>query len=412
MPNSKSIGSIVFYIFIILFIILAYLNNNGSLASLFPKKTTTVNKNIIQMEYKEKEYKADYTKKFEDAAIKIANFEEGEKWSGDFNIDDVNYWEGPSRYVGPAPNLSSNIITLRKSVDLSDSSTVKILVYSANQENVDNIEKATVRFGNLTDTAYYEYSIRNIKSGWSIIEMPKDNFSYITGSAPSTEEEGTDKNNESSNITNNRLWLSIGKISIEVKARPNTQVELSFDRLWAEKNELYKKEFLTSNFDMLSPTEWNGKIYINCWALGGTLSLFNKVTGIKNFTYTAKIIPQKTGVFGINGRTDLSTTYGYYLELGGIGTGSWRLYKVGKVIDTSPIIELDGGSIANFQIEANQPLWLRLSISGNTITGYLSTDNKNFTKLTEKNDTEHKSGGIGVQTANASFLLESVEFKQ
>jgi len=411
MPNSKSIGSIVFYIFIILFIVLAYLNNSGNLAFLFPKKTTIVNRNIIQMEFKEKEYKADYTKKFEGAVIKIANFEEGEKWQGDFNIDnDANYWEGESSYVVLAKNNQSNVITLRKSLDLSSSSIIKILVYSADQENVDNINKTTLRFGNLADTAYYEYDIRNIKQGWSIIEMPKENFSFVTGAA-STEEEKTDKNNESSIITNDRLWSSIGKISIEVKARPNTQVELSFDRLWAEKNDLYKKEFLTNNFDMLSPVDWNGKNYINFWSIGASLSIFNKVTGVRNFTYTAKIIPQKVGTFGINGRTDLSTSYGYFLEIGGIGTGSWRLFKTGKIVDVSPVTELDSGSIANFQIEANQPLWLRLSISGNTITGYLSTDNKNFTKLTEKNDTEHKSGGIGVQTAG-SFLLESIEFKQ
>ena len=411
MPNSKSIGSIAFYIFIIVFIVLAYLGNSGSLASIFPKKTTVVNKNIIQMEFKEKEYKADYTKKFEGAVIKIANFEEGEKWQGDFNIDnDANYWEGESSYVVLAKNNQSNVITLRKSLDLSSSSTIKILVYSADQENVANINKTTLRFGNLTDSAYYEYDIRNIKQGWSIIEMPKENFSFVTGAA-STEEEKTDKNNESSIITNDRLWSSIGKISIEVKARPNTQVELSFDRLWAEKNDLYKKEFFTANFDMLSPVGWNGKNYINFWSIGASLSIFNKVTGVRNFTYTAKIIPQKTGTFGINGRTDLSTSYGYFLEIGGIGTGSWRLFKVGKIVDVSPVTELDSGSIANFQFEVDQPVWLRLKTSGGTITGSLSTDGKNFTKLTEKSDSEHKSGGIGVQTTG-SFLLESVEFKQ
>lgn len=395
MPNTKSIGSIVFYVFIILFIVLAYLNNNGSLASLFPKKTTTtVNNNVVQMEYKEKEYTANYTKKFEDASVTIANFEKGEKWTGDFNIDDINFWEGESSYVVLAKGLTSNIITLRKNLDLSDSSVIKILVYSNNQENVNNVKKAALRFGNLDDTAYFEYDIRNIKQGWSIIDIPKE---YFTASAG---EEG-----------NERLWGAIEKISLEVRALPNTQVELSFDHLWAEKNELYKKEFLTDNFDMLSLRNWNTKDYINVWSLGGNLSLLNKVTGVKDFTFTAKIIPQKTGAFGINGRTDLSSTYGYYLEIGGIGTGSWRLYKVGKIIDTSPTTELDRGSIANFQIEANQLLWLRLSMSGNTITGYFSTDGINFTKLTQKNDSEHKSGGIGLQTAT-SFLLESVEFKQ
>lgn len=408
MPNSKSVGSIVFYVFIIIFIVLAYLNNSGGLASIFPKKTITVNKNIIQIEFKDKEYNADYTKKFKGIATEISDFEEGEKWKGDYKIDDVNYWEGQNSYVVFAKGLEPTILTLRKTINLSDSTVIKILVYSVDQENTDGIKKATLRFGNLTDTAYYEYDIRNIKPGWNIIEMQKDNFSYINGPSP-TKEEGTA---DTTNVGNDRLWTNIEKVSLELDSLPNSQAELSFDRLWAEKNEDYKKEFFTANFDMLSPKILNGKSYINSWAIGATLSIINKISGVKNFTYTAKIIPQKTGTFGINARTDLSNSYGYFLEIGGIGTGTWQLYKIGKVVDVGAVTQLDNGSLANFQFEADQPVWLRLRTSGGTITGSISTDGKNFTKLTEKSDSEHKSGGIGIQTANASFLLESVEFKQ
>ncbi|MDO8609830.1 MAG: hypothetical protein Q7R95_04735 [bacterium] len=411
MPNHKSIGAIIFYIFIIIFIVLAYLNNNGTLSSFFPKTTTAPKKNIIQIEYKDKEYNADYIKKFSGAALEIASFEEGEKWIGDYKIDDVNYWEGQDSYVVLAKGLAPNILTLRKSMNLADSTVIKILVYSVNQENTDNIKKAALRLGNLADSAYYEYEIRNIKPGWNIIQMPKSNFSFINGPVSTKEEGTTDTKSEKSNVGSDRLWANIEKVSFELDSRPNTQVELSFDRLWAEKGDGYKKEFLTSDFNMLSPQVWNGKSYINVWALGGTLSLINKVSGVKNFTYTAKIIPQKTGTFGINARTDITTTYGYYLSIGGIGTGSWRLNKIGKIVNDSSVTELDSGGIANFQLEANQPVWLRLSTSGNAIAGYLSIDGKNFTKLTEKNDSEHTSGGIGVQTA-ASYLLESVEFKQ
>ena len=79
--------------------------------------------------------------------------------------------------------------------------------------------------------------------------------------------------------------------------------------------------------------------------LGTTLSLISKVTGVKNFTYTAKIIPQKIGAFGINARIDGTTNYGYYLDLGGIGTGSWRFYKYGKMMGESPVVELDSGGL-------------------------------------------------------------------
>ena len=305
------------------------------------------------------------------------------------------------------------VMALRKNFNLSKSEIIKILVYSANQQNTDDIKKMLLRFGNLADTAYFEYDIRNLKPGWNVVEMPKSNFSLVTESAPSKSEEGaTDTNSERNDVGNERLWSSIEKVVLELDARPNSQVELTIDRLWAEKDEAYKKEFFTSNFDLLSPRTWQGKSYINVWAMGTTLGLINKITGVKNFIYTAKVIPQKAGSFGINARTDITTTNGYYLDIGRVGTGSWKLYKYGKPGDAGPITQLDSGGFANFQLEINQPVWLRLAMSGNKITGFISTDGNNFTKLTEVNDGELASGGIGIHTANASFLLESVEFSQ
>ena len=408
MTNQKNVGAIVFYSFIAVFIVIAYLNNQGTFTSLFLKKTITPNKKIVQMEFKDREYKADYTKKFEGASVEIARFEEEEKWKGDYKIDDVNPWEGKASYVLLAKGVST-ILTLRKNLNLSRSETIKMLVYSVDQQNTDDIKKALLRFGNLTDTAYFEYDIRNIKPGWNIIEMSKSSFSFIGGATPAKETDTAES--DKTDVNGDRLWSSIEKVTLELDARPGSQVELSFDRLWAEKDEIYKKEFLTKSYAMLSPRVWNNKSYINTWAMGSTFSLINKVSGVRNFTYTVKIIPQKAGSFGINARTDLDTLYGYYLDFGGIGTGSWRLYKYGKVVNDSPVTELDSGGIANFLIEADQPLWLRIAASGSSIAGYLSTDGTNFTKLTEKSDGELISGGIGIQTA-ASFLLESVEFKQ
>lgn len=409
MSNNKGVGAIVFYVFIIIFIVLAYLINNGTIVSLFPKTTTVSKKNIIQLVYRDKEYSYN-SNKLENATTEIAGFEQNEKWKGDYKVDEVNLWEGKSSYVILAKSPQPNVLTLRKNLNFSKNETIKILIYSANQQNTDDIKKTLLRFGNLADTAYFEYDIRNIRPGWNIIEMPKASFSFV-GGAPSSKETDVAES-ERTDVGSDRLWGAIEKVTLELDARPGNQVELSIDRLWSENNEMYKKEFLTKNFDMLSSRIWNGKNYINTWAIGSSLALINKVTGVRNFTYTAKIIPQKIGSFGINARTDLDTSFGYYLDFGGIGTGSWRLYKYGKVIDVSPVSELDSGSIANFQIEINQPLWLRLTASGNSIAGYLSTDGKNFTKLTEKNDGEHSSGGIGIHTANAALLLESVEFKQ
>lgn len=403
MPSTKNTSGIVFYIFIILFIITAYLYKNGVIASLFPQKAT-VNK-VVEIEYQGKELKVDYPKKYNKLALELSGFEEGEKWKGEFKISDANYWEGSSSYVIFSRNGQPVNLSLQKNIDLSDYSIFNILVYSEEQENSNNIKKLAFRLGDRNDNEYYEYDILNVKSGWNIIRMSKNNFTLINGSTP-IKKDGEDS------LVNKNLWERIEKISLVINSRPNSQVELKLDRLWTEKDNDYKKDFLVGNDDMLSIRVFDGKTYVNLWNLGGNLTLIKKVTGVRNFTYTAKIIPQKTGAFGISTRTDINTGYGYYLNLGGIGTGTWQLYKIGKPVNNNALNELDSGSIANFQIEANQPVWLRFTTSDDTISGYFSTDGNAFTKLTEKNDNEHRSGGIGITTSSSSFLLESIEFKQ
>ena len=409
MPNSKSIGSIVFYVFIILFIVLAYLNNNGTLASLFPKSKTalTEKRNVIELEFKEKEYKVDFTKAYAGNSLEIAGFEEGEKWNGDFNIDDSNFMEGKTAFSLASKNNSSSIIYLNKKMDLSKFEVFKMLIYSSKENDSNNIQKLNLRFGNKNDTLYYEYSIRNIKEGWNIIKMEKKNFNFSREVVTEKDEE-----TEKSTSSEDALWSNIETVTLELTSRPANRVELTFDCLWAEKNENYQEEdFRTDSPNTLSLKNYNKQTYLNIWRFDKNLALFKKVTGVKNFTYTAKIIPQQIGTFGINARTDISNTYGYYLELSGIGSGAWQLYKNGKPVEGIGA-RLDNGEIANFLLEENKPVWLRLKLSGNVITAYLSINGKDFTRLTEKNDPELKSGGIGLQTGGGSFLVESVEFSQ
>lgn len=411
MPNKINVGPIVFYIFIMAFIVIAYLNNNGFLSHLFQKESKDKESRVVQLGYKKKQYDLNFSNQLADTAIELSGFEDGEKWKGDFVTDDENYWEGKTSYVVSSKNNQPTILSLNKNIDLSNYQFFKILIYTDSEENTNNIKKLSLRFGNKQDTTYYDYDIRNLKTGWNIIKIAKDNFTLTRGPVLTP----TD---ETSNVVSQRLsnddflWHKIEKISLELGSVPRSHVELSFDRLWTEKNDEYKKIFRTENFNMISPHVFKAKTYMDFLSLGGNLSLLSEVTSVKNFTYTAKIIPQKSGSFGINGRTDIDTGNGYYLELGGIGNGSWQLYKVGKVTDNSPTTRLDNGTVGNYQVEANQPVWLRISTGNDRITGYLSTDGINFAKLTEKYDSEIESGGIGLQTSNASFLLESVDFNQ
>lgn len=407
MFNSRRILSIVFYIFIIGFISLAYIKNNEGLTMFFLKKTVKSSKKIINLGYGEKEYKVDYTKKFVKSSIELAGFEADEKWIGLHTINTENYWEGGASYMLSSKNSQPNIISLEKNVNLSGYTIIKLLVYSDKDIGTENVKKFNLRLGNDDDSAYYEFDIRNIKPGWNLIQISKDKFTFASNF------------NSLNNTYDNQiytghllLWDKIEKISVELDSLPKSQAEVSIDRLWAEKNEDYKLDFKNTAKSSLSVKTYNDNTYINVWGLDGKLSLVEEVAHVSDFVYTAKIIPQKNGAFGINARTDADTGRGYYLEMGGIGLGTWQFYKKGEVVDNNDIAQLGEGVLSNSLLEINKPVWLRIRTSGNTIAGYSSFDGVNFTKLSEKKDDEIKTGGIGIHTTAASFLLESIEFNQ
>lgn len=59
---------------------------------------------------------------------------------GDYKIDDVNPWEEKQAMLS-LQRCQPNILTLRKNLNLSKSETIKILIYSVDQQNTDDIKK-------------------------------------------------------------------------------------------------------------------------------------------------------------------------------------------------------------------------------------------------------------------------------
>ena len=387
----KDTKAIIFYVFLIVFIVVAYLYNND-LISFLPKKTpSTLTSNVVEIQFTGKKYNDNYPDKWDGYVVELAGFEEAEKWKGEYNIDDTNFIDGKTGYLIFSKDNKELIITLTKSVNLSDFDLFKFFVFSEKKESIENLKSFVLRLGE-SDSSYFEFSILNLKQGWNLIKMQKENFS----------EKGTPK------------WSNIKNITIAVNSRPKTQVQLVFDRLWVEKSEDYQGDFLTPNMDMLSLKNIKDKTYIDLMSYGGNLSLIKKISSVKDFTYTVKIIPQKIGSFGINAKSSISTGKGYFLDFTGIGSGMWQLYKVGKGEAGSNVTtQLSIGEVANFIIEEDKPIWLRIQTSGAKISGFMSNDGVNFTKLVEKDDNEIKSGGTGLQIgALASILLESINFTQ
>ena len=361
---SKKIGNHFIYLSLIAFLIVAYIFKSGFFDYFLPK-TNTVKQNIIEMEFKEPQFTADFSKSAT-KVVEIADFEENEKWTGDYRLDDTVVFEGNTSLSLVSNDRENSSVSLAKNLDLTNSKLVKMLIYSPNENNSQNVKNLTLIFGNSDGTVSYEYPIVYLKPGWNVVRMPLDTFLGNTKTLPKEETTPADKNktDDSKIIKSNNQelnWKNIRKVTLELSSRPNLKVNLNFDRIWAEENEDYAEDFRTTSPNVINLKSFENKPLINVWALGSNMALLKKISSVKNFKYTAKIIPQKKGSFGINSRTNISNSFGYYFEIGGIDLSTWKLYKVGKRSaignDSSPITILDMGEIGNYIVETDKPIF-------------------------------------------------------
>lgn len=392
----KNVGIYLFYLFLITFILLAYLYKNNYL-SFFNLKIESES-NIAEIEFREKSFSMNSTEMYRNSSIEIADFEKNEEWKGIYNFDDANVIVGSSSITITSKNEQKVIMELTKSFSLDSFNIIKLLIFSKDEDNSNNIKNALIRFSNKNASIVYEYGISNLKTGWNTIIMRRDNFTLINKLS------NTDKLDSD--------WPVLNKISFELISRPNTTVEIGLDRLWAEKNDEYQNNFLAKNYGVISLKEFKNNNYIYVWPFPSSPVLIKKITSVKDFIFTLKIIPQKKGSFSITGRTNVSNNYGYYLEMSGINSGAWKLLKVRKPVNKSSLIVLKSGIISNFTIDKDRPIWLRLEFNKNKVLAFFSIDGINFTKLAEATDSEHKSGGVGFTTKNGSYLIESVSLSQ
>jgi hypothetical protein len=389
--NHKSITRFIpFTIFVAVIIFIIYLFNEGAV-SLLPSPYTQ--KNVVEMKFTDKRYQANYTDKYsKSSTVEIASFEDNEVWEGDGTYEDDNYMDGKMSLALKSKDKQPVVSTLNTRVNLKDYAVIKMLTFVAKADDADNIQSLIVRFA--SKEGVVEYPIVNVKVGWSVIKMPKDKF-FSEGKG-------------NSNIN----WEEIQKIQIELTSRAKSTTEVLFDRIWAESDDNFKEDLKSNNYDNLSYKRFNGTNVLQLWGVGGGYSNIKKITSVRNFSYTAKIYPNKKGSFGISGRQDSATNFGYYLVFDGIDTNSWRLFKIGKIGTKTATTVLDQGSINNFTIEREKPIWLKMVLKGSKIKGYFSIDGSNFTPLANANDGEIKSGGVGFYTAGSSMIIESVEFSQ
>jgi hypothetical protein len=393
----KNLGFVVFYGLIIFVAVGVYFYKQGSFNvafNFFTDGPVASSKKVAGLEFKDKQYGIDF-KEYNNEITEIAEFTTNEDWTGDKIYTNENSLSGIKKITLKSNNNLSSIITLKERLDLSQSKMVKFRLFSDSKENNSNIQTLKLKFS--SGNKSMSYIVSGLQTDLHVLSLDIDQFASDTvrGSSSAAYPKADDSS----------LWRNIDAVTIELLARPNAEAQLYFDRLWVVNADTWADSFLTNSPSLFSLRENKNLTYVEI--LPNFFGLLKKVTFVYDFIYTVKLTPLSEGAFGINGRTDLSSSFGYYFELQGIGTNKWRLYKINQTGSK----ELDSGEISNFQVNKGVPLWLRMQFVKDKITCYISLDGSNFTKLTEKKDAEIAGGGVGLRSSS-QYLLERVDFRQ
>lgn len=359
---------------------------------------------VKEIPFKEKQYKLSGSQ-FDPLMIKeIVSFEDFEELSGEGELDYSNYLEGKSSLSLSSKNqhISSATVVLKEDTKLGDFNNYKLLVDS--RVNPADIGELNLIFSNNDSQKSVGLSIRPESTGWTVITLPKEQFSYIGDTKlRSTSENG---------LKDDYLF---NKIRIELVSRPETVVTVNFDLLLAEKkNDLGEYWLSTTPWSMSWKKIDDGLVFCKL-GIGSPVASIKAITSVKNFTIGARFLLLSSNYFGFLIRGNYKDGFGYYVVLDGAETDYWRIFKRGifdsknkEVINVS----LAEGSFKNFKLELNKWYWLKVIIKNNILKFYFSNDGKDFILISEVKDNSIVSGGVGIVSEGKMILIDDIEFTQ
>jgi len=375
---------------------------------LITKKDSLINKgnstdliNTVGLKFSDKNYKLDYSSVDPETVLTISGFENNEGWQGKSEFDDVYFWDGDFSLVLTSRNDERLDVFLDKDLNLEDYSIFKMSVYL--QTDPADVELTRLYFSDKDKNSYYYYSIRNLVKGWNQLTIPKNKFSAqnVTG-----ENQGQTEGTGSSGRQNQLSWQNIARVGLEVASRANSTTDINFDSLKALKNEDYLDDWLVNSPMFLDLSKVDGNIYLQGKHFGAAVALLKKLSGITDFTYSAKLQPLRNNTrSGLFVRGDFKTGYGYYFMIDGVNGNRYQIFKIhledGKTVNTV----IKNGVINNFIVEKDTPLWLKVEGKGNAFKYSLSTDGKSYSELASVKDSQYKEGGLGISVYDQGATL-------
>jgi len=368
------------------FIAAYYFYQKGEIAVLPRKEKGKIEETFtVQLPISEREFRLSYKDKL-DSTFDIANFEEGENWYGEGEFDYATFYEGESSLFVTSLDGKKVTVSLRKNFDIEEVLNFKFLVHLATDPT--NLEGFNLIF--VGKDSQYKFPIREINQGWNFLILPKEKFSREGREGKEGEE--------------------IQEVVVELVSRPKTRSTVNLDSLWAEKEDEYQKDWNTDGDKLLSLKKKDNLAGLLVISMGGSRATLKKGSA-KDYSFQTKLIPLKSGEFGLFLRGDYKSGYGYYLMMGGVETNTWRIYKYGPFEEKVQSLELAKGNISNFKMEQDKTYWLKAKMIGSRIEFYFSADGREFIQLGEVNDGSFASGGVGLTVSGGNMVLvDEIQF--
>lgn len=393
---------LAFFLVFIALIVSAYLYKQGKISFLPNKGNPSVLQNItVGIPFTEKEYKLSYRDKPLSSVVEIAKFEDGEKWTGDGELNFSDYFEGRSSLALSSQNhaRSRASLKLEKKFNFDDFSNYKLFVNLRSE--FSNIEEFNVFLVDEESKIAYKYPIREMNNGWNVLDLSNDKFSLISWP-------------EVANFTGAlRTKSNINKVVIELVSRPKTAASVNIDYLWAEKDKSNLDDWIFNIQEFLFLRQNQSFLNLVLANLGGNgIANIKRITSARNYIVKAQFTPLSSGSFGFFLRGDYKSGFGYFFVMEGTGSNGWQIYKNGIFDQKQQSTVLAKGSIDNFQMERQKLCWLKAELKDNHLTFYLSLNDKDYVKIGEADDNSFSSGGVGIYSGGNMLMIDDIQFFQ
>lgn len=344
------------------------------------------NPSVVDILFRGKGYQLSFAEMDPRKLSVISKYDKSEQWQGTGIIEEEQTMGGSVMFLTERDGKKASA-WLSKNLQLEHIDAIKFAVYM--RSDPDDFETLNIVFGDKSGENYYRFAITQLQVGINYFSIPKNRFLLVGGKS------------ETRAMRTSFSWDNIERVQFELISRPEGKVSLDIGWIRGEKNDAFDSDWSWDKNEHFLNLDigQDGKPTLLAQNVGKGVATLKKVSSVKDFTYSTRLTSARRGTIGLFLRGDFLTLNGYYLTIGGVGTNEWAISKFGMVGPQAASTVLLKGQIANYEFNADTPIWLKANVKGNNISAFLSLDGNTWTELGNITDNEFAHGGIGIATS-------------